>query len=298
MALRYNNFTALEPLASADIQVLSDNGIVEIDSASDLSNADLVNVNQVYQLDIGKMRIRKTPGTGSTHWGNPFDSGESPATATGGTESTYTGDGTNGILGTSYKVHAFTSSGSLVVTDTGQARALVLAGGGSGGAGVPGSWAGGSGGAGGFFEQDILLPAGTYTITVGGTQTNGNGNPSSIIGTDFKVWVPGGGKGGENNGASGIGGSNGSGQLATPYGGGIYGNTGGTGSGGAGGAGNPDGSGKVSYITGTSVTYGKGGQVHGSTSASDNTGNGGMYADTYSGPFPGSSGLVVIRYVA
>jgi hypothetical protein len=49
--------------------------------------------------------------------------------ATGGTESTYVGDGTNGELGVTYKLHTFTADGSLVVSKAGEADVLVVGGG-------------------------------------------------------------------------------------------------------------------------------------------------------------------------
>ena len=56
--------------------------------------------------------------------------------ASGGTETTYTGNGTNGTNGTSYKVHTFTSSANFVTTGTGSMDILIVAGGGGGGGGT------------------------------------------------------------------------------------------------------------------------------------------------------------------
>jgi len=83
----------------------------------------------------------------------------SPFSATGGTESTSSRPG--------YKVHTFTSPGSLVVNgDSGTVEYLVIAGGGSGG---DGSASGGGGGAGALrFNDSFPLTPGTYTIQVGG----------------------------------------------------------------------------------------------------------------------------------
>ena len=71
--------------------------------------------------------------------------------ATGGTETTFTGDGSNGDLGQEYKVHTFTSDGTLSVSVAGEVDALILAGGGGGG-GVANNF-GGGGGAGGHFTN-------------------------------------------------------------------------------------------------------------------------------------------------
>ncbi len=48
--------------------------------------------------------------------------------ASGGTETTYTGNGTNGVNGQAYKVHTFTSSGSLSVAAPGFVDVLVVGG--------------------------------------------------------------------------------------------------------------------------------------------------------------------------
>ena len=68
--------------------------------------------------------------------------GTPPVSATGGTETTIT-DG-----GVTYRVHTFTSSGTLTVTSGGDVEYLVVAGGGGGGKGAYGG--GGCGGAGGY----------------------------------------------------------------------------------------------------------------------------------------------------
>jgi hypothetical protein len=140
--------------------------------------------------------------------------------ATGGTVTT-SGD---------YKIHTFTGPGSFVVSKapaapTGTVDYLVVAGGGGGGQG------GGSGGAGGGGYREsygntgpytasplstptgILVTATTYPITVGagGTQTGGNGNPSTFS----TITSAGGGAAGYR----GVGGSNG----GSGGGGGDYG---------------------------------------------------------------------------
>jgi hypothetical protein len=80
--------------------------------------------------------------------------------ASGGTESTYVGDGVNGTLGQSYKVHTFTASGNLVVTQGGEAEVLIL-GGGGGFSTVSG------GGGGDVIRGRQTLAPGTVPVVVG-----------------------------------------------------------------------------------------------------------------------------------
>ena len=74
--------------------------------------------------------------------------------------------------GVFYKVHQFTSTGTLSVSPSaslGSVEYLVVAGGGSGGINQ-----GGGGGAGGILEGSQSLTAGTsYTVTVGGGGAGG-----------------------------------------------------------------------------------------------------------------------------
>ena len=100
----------------------------------------------------------------------------SPPTATGGVTSTYTS------LGTTYRVHAFTTVGStnFVVSSagtTGLVDVLVVGGGGGGGAHVPGG-----GGAGGLvYRPGKTITAQTYPIVVGVGGT-GSYNPGGYGG--------------------------------------------------------------------------------------------------------------------
>jgi len=207
------------------------------------------------------------------------------AFATGGTVSNIAG----------YRVHTFTSSGSLVISGTGNVECLVIAGGGGGGGGGY-SVAGGGGGAGGFrTAAGIAVTPGSYAVTVGAGGTNGIGldsigsnGSSSIFST---ITSAGGGYGGAAvgpaiGGAAGGsgGGRTGSGSASagnTPSTSPSQGNNGGTGSGtvgsnscssggggGAGGVGGSSGSyvnagaagpGSSSSISGSSVTYSAGG---------------------------------------
>ena len=190
-----------------------------------------------------------------------------PIYATGGTTSTYTGNGTNGALGQIYKIHAFKSVGSssLVVNYAPAGSSidyLVVAGGGGGGGGDVGA----GGGAGG------LIYVSNYSITVGNSfsvTVGDGGNGSSVPTTDGSngsnsVFGPstaigGGGaasynsspaqNGGSGGGGAGANGAGGSGTAGQGNNGGTGTGPGGTGSypqGGGGGAGAFGGSGNVS----------------------------------------------------
>jgi hypothetical protein len=125
--------------------------------------------------------------------------------ASGGTESTYTGDGTNGVLGQNYKVHTFTTAGNFVVTQGGEADVLIV-GGGSGSAGTAegrnGLWAEiiptqmtlgpgsmpvviGAGGAGGSYPGANTTFGGQVAVGGSGPTWGGpiNSKVSSISGT-------------------------------------------------------------------------------------------------------------------
>jgi hypothetical protein len=187
-----------------------------------------------------------------------------------------------------YRIHTFTSSGTLTVTDGGDVEYLVIAGGGGGGTN-----GGGGGGAGGFRTgTGLALDSNTsYTVTVGaggGIETNGSN--SSI----HTITSTGGGKGGNLTAAGGNGGSGGGGGSAYPSpgtqgaggngntpsfspsqgnnggagfsGGNAPSNVAGGGGGGAGatgstapGNGGAGGNGTSSSISGSSVTYAGGG---------------------------------------
>jgi hypothetical protein len=181
--------------------------------------------------------------------------------AAGGTESNVT------ISGIVYKLHTFTSSGTLTVSSGGEFEYLVIAGGGGGGCGTAGGGGAGgyrtnvsgqSSGGGASAEGTAELSAGSHTITIGAggagaitsTSDATNGGNTSI---GSIVQSTGGGAGGEGNpnntrragqpGGSGGGaweysgdtGGPGSGTAGQGYAGGAYALTGGAGGGGAGG---------------------------------------------------------------
>ena len=148
--------------------------------------------------------------------------------ATGGTETTIT-DG-----GVTYRVHTFTSSGTLTVTSGGDVEYLVVAGGGGGGKGAYGG--GGGGGAGGYrssvvgessgggasAEPKLTVLAGSYAVTVGAgglgstvsTSTGGNGN-NSVFASITAVGGGGAGSVTSSTGVSGGSGGGGGGNLGS-----------------------------------------------------------------------------------
>jgi hypothetical protein len=78
-----------------------------------------------------------------------------PVSASGGTESTYTANGTT------YKQHVFTSDGTITVTAPGTVEILVVGGGGGGG------MLGGGGGGGGVVVASNTVENGSYAVVVG-----------------------------------------------------------------------------------------------------------------------------------
>jgi hypothetical protein len=120
--------------------------------------------------------------------------------ATGGTETTYVGDGTNGVLGQSYKVHQFTADGTFTVTQGGEADVLIVGGGAAGLSGFPGC-------GGDFRETRLTLGAGTVAVDVGAGGTDPNTNPwgqPSSFGTAVVTSCS--AQGGNSNNAVGAGG--------------------------------------------------------------------------------------------
>jgi hypothetical protein len=128
-------------------------------------------------------------------------------TATGGTITEYTG----------FKVHTFLTSGTFTAGIDGTVDYLVVAGGGGGGRESYSSGTGGGGGAGGVLTSaNLTMPAGAYTINVGGGGTGysgstgaqgGDGDPSSIVAAASQTFttiatIGGGGGGGGASSAS------------------------------------------------------------------------------------------------
>lgn len=109
-----------------------------------------------------------------------------PVAATGGTVTTYTGNGSNGLNGVEYKLHAFNTTGALSwnVADTGTDAAadLLIVAGGGGGGGSTGSYeGGGGGGAGGLIQQTLSVLNGEHSVVVG---AGGSGGAPDAFGSD------------------------------------------------------------------------------------------------------------------
>jgi hypothetical protein len=137
------------------------------------------------------------------------------AYANGGTVTTITQNGVN------YRVHTFTSSGTLSVTQSGDVEVLMVAGGGGGGSAANSFWeTGGGGGAGGLIHKTgFRVDDNTnYTVTIGAGGGGGlnqtNTTPSNRSGdgsnTTFSTLTAvGGGGGGGAYYSANIGGSGG-----------------------------------------------------------------------------------------
>lgn len=219
--------------------------------------------------------------------------------------SPYTGVGYGGAVSAynGYTVVTFTASGTFTVAGGSMiANILVVGGGGGGGSG----WGGGGGGGGFLYMTNLMLTAGSYTVTVGlggaggynsGTPVNATNGGNSVFAT-YIAYGGGGGASGQGisgglSGGSGGGATNsnaflGSGVAGQGYAGGtsLSGNgAGGGGAGAAGGAatnaagGGVGGVGAQNSISGTAAYYaGGGGGANGGSWASGGLGGGGTAA--------------------
>jgi hypothetical protein len=207
-------------------------GFTPRDSAYILGNLGII---QKYTRALSDGEIIQNYGV----YRNRFETNQ--AFATGGVVSTVI---ENGIR---YRVHTFTSSGTLTVTNAGKMEVLCAAGGGAGGY----LHGGGGGGAGGvIYNPDYSVTTGSKTITigaggVGGFQLPTNGTNSVMDTLTAIGGGAGGSEAGPTPGANGGSGGGGSGYSTVQQGG-----TGTSGQGGSGGKGGfPD----------TSGVYGSGG---------------------------------------
>ena len=245
--------------------------------------------------------IRKNTTTGYVEYYDASSSswiGLGAFQATGGTETTYSSGGVD------YKVHTFTTSGTLSVSGAKSVDYLVIAGGGGGGP------LGGGGGGGGYLSGSQTLTSGTYSFAIGAGANGGapgirgsNGGNTTALG----LTAIGGGGGGchqtssvsvaGSSGGSGGGGSDNSnsygpgagtaGQgFAGGSGSGVYTDTPNRGGGGGGGASavgsgrnNPTGgAGTLNAINGTSLYWaggGGGGGYSGTPAGAGGIGGGG-----------------------
>ncbi len=113
----------------------------------------------------------------------------------------FTGDGTNGVLGQSYRVHKFTTIGDsdfvIEYAPTGGSVDVFLVGGGGGG----GSYGGGGGGL--VWEQNYLVSSGeSFAVTVGDGGTGRSGYGLNGEDSAFNELIALGGGGGGGHGSS------------------------------------------------------------------------------------------------
>lgn len=132
----------------------------------------------------GAPRANRGDGGGNTGGGGASTAGivivrvqQTPPTvtgvvATGGAVNTYTGDGTNGVLGQKYKTHTFTANGTFTVTQGGAVDVLVVAGG-QAAKTQPFAYNGGSGS---YVRVRTVVGIGAVTVAVGAGDTDG-GSP-------------------------------------------------------------------------------------------------------------------------
>jgi hypothetical protein len=213
---------------------------------------------------------------------NRFETNQ--AFATGGVVSTVI---ENGIR---YRVHTFTSSGTLTVTNAGKMEVLCVAGGGGGSGNFYDDGAGGGGG-GLIYNTDYTVTTGNKTVTIGAGGTAGTGGQGGTGENSVfdSLTAIGGGGGGQHRSSGGNGGSGGgsggayestdttnggSGTVGQGYNGGTSVHYGYAGSGG-GGAGEIGGGGQGSFLVGKNG--GNGRQISVNGTATYYAGGGGGY---------------------
>jgi len=117
-----------------------------------------------------------------------YDTSQGGFSLAGGTTNTYITGAVN------YKSHTFLTSGSIVVTGTGNIDTLILSGGGGSGGhgctgGVEGGWFRGGGGAGGMHvATNTQIVPGTYTVAVGAGGTGGTAS-DQMAGVGNLSWI-------------------------------------------------------------------------------------------------------------
>jgi hypothetical protein len=237
------------------------------------------------------------------------------------------------INGKKYKVHTFTSSGTLTVETGGNFEYLIVAGGGAGGNSTGSPVTGGGGGAGGLRTGVISLLAGSVNSVVVGApgqnssletivSTRGGRGGNGVTGgtASLRAGQSGGSGGGAGGGSQFDVGTGGAGN--TPATVPSQGNSGGSrtvssnanlyyrasGGGGAGGAGETTnenksgepGAGLLINFNGIPTVYAAGGAApeagNPGINAEANTGNGGGGSANGSDGGTGGSGIVIVRY--
>jgi len=133
---------------------------------------------------VGMIRYNTSNSEVEGYIGSDWKSFSTTFVASGGTETDAT------ISGVTYRIHAFTSSGTFQVTaGSSNIDVLIVAGGGGGG----GSTAGGGGAGGLIYQAAVGVLVGSYTITIGaggagsrisdlGTPNNTNGSNTTAFG--------------------------------------------------------------------------------------------------------------------
>lgn len=267
MAIRYKTFSAGERLFAADLNQVSANGVVQIDTVAELATVftDLPEVNVVYCLEdnmtYGRTAIDFHPLIVQKETIELSNDGEGAAT---------TSKERFDYNGSTYDTYTFNGADTFTVKEPGATVDLVVVSGGAGGGSQTGPHGAGGGGAGGtrWVLNQELLP-GEYSVVIGAGRANGwgrsngqnEGGRSSLTNTTTAttIWNPrGGGEGGHTYNTNG----------QNERWGGLPGGNGGGGSDGGGkGSGTPgEGQNGATFVGGGSgPTYGQGGQGTGIT---------------------------------
>ena len=175
MALRWKNFVPNTPLKAAEVNDLANNGCVQIDTAADLDDPNLVEANLAFDLATSTLYHRAAAGVGADKWapadGLPGLGGW--ATITDTPTSTYTDS-----AGVKWNVWTFTADGTINVTKAGLLDCLVVGGGGYGNGTYLGSGAR-------VFAGITMMPVGAHSVLIadGGTWATDTASSSSAIGT-------------------------------------------------------------------------------------------------------------------
>jgi len=194
--------------------------------------------------------------------------------------------------GQTWRIHTFTSDGTLTVAESPQLFKVLVVGGGGGGAyrtdpdGGGFYHSGNRGGGGEVLTDDRTLTLGSHPIVVG----TGGGNMASGYPSSIDSYLARAGLAGNGGTYPSIGGASGNGNA------GGYSATFTAGGGGAGSAGNAtsNGIGIVSNINGTSIEYGAGGSA--GINSSGPAGSGGNGGTNPSYPPNGIRGVVIVAY--
>lgn len=314
MTIRHNTFAPSDILYASQVNAMSNNGVIQLSTATELGDTSLVDANLAFVLDEFVIYQRQAAGTGADKWKKAGGGSVAEKMLCRGGKESFLFVDINGtpIL---HALHEFYTTGADALTcNVGGEVDYLIVGGGGGGSNH------GGGGAGGIFHGKTTLTPQAYALSIGaagqnttalgftaGKGGNGNGGAGTADG----------GSGGGGGNVGGVGGNRSNGGAGNPngtyggYNGGrgnqgadFDGNGGGGGGGGAGGAGGDagyrggggGGAGVSIDITGATKTYGRGGDGSspngggGTRSADPNSGGGG------SANGAAAAGCVIIRY--